>query len=301
MTPSPNLRKSLIEAGWQAIDTRNSPRAYTDASGKRFGTVERNGVRVALSIGEKLLDERGDVMVYMTDEPVDAILRALIVDEDARGQGLASKALKDIILLADVIGTTLFLEPAPIEDKPMDVTSLVNMYSRFEFEFAGSSRRVMVRRHHRKEKIVISQITRHGRKWVAETDARGALQRSTPLSSKKLAQEWLDGKAIDAIHGDASERLFSAAIVKGLIEHDDGTRFFGSTAEYTYHQAVAEKRGLITEADVVTASGREWYGRCLKQLPQTRQVFWTGGVGVPSNGVADPAALNGNCDAHFPC
>ncbi len=148
MIPNTNLRKALIEAGWQAIDTRSSPRAYADASGKRFGTIERNGVRVALSIGEELVDERGDVMVYMTDEPSDAILRALIVDEEARGQGLASQALKEITDLADVSGTTIRLEPAPIEDKPLDVMSLVSLYSKFEFEFAGSSRHVMVRRPH---------------------------------------------------------------------------------------------------------------------------------------------------------
>ena len=138
---------------------------------------------------------------------------------------------------------------------------------------------------------MISQITPHGRKWVAETDVRGDMERSTPVSSKKLAQEWLDGKAIDAIHGDASERLFTAAIVKGLIEHDDGTRFFGSTMAYTYHHSNAVRRGLITEDNVVLASGREWYERCLKELPQIRQVFWTNGVGVPSCGVAESAAL----------
>lgn len=148
MTPNTNLRKALIEAGWQPIDTRSNPRAYADVLGKRFGTVERNGVRVALSIGEELVDERGDVIVYMTDEPSDAILRALIVDGDARGQGLASQALKDIIDLADASGTTICLEPVPIEDKPIDFASLVSLYSKFGFHFAESSRRVMVRRPH---------------------------------------------------------------------------------------------------------------------------------------------------------
>lgn len=148
MTSNTNLRKALIETGWQVIDTRSNPRVYADAAGKRFGTLERNGVRVALSIGEELVDERGDVMVYMTDEPSDAILRALIVDAASRGQGLASQALKDIIRLADASGTTLCLEPSPIEDKPLDTTSLVNLYSKFEFVFIGTSRRVMVRRPH---------------------------------------------------------------------------------------------------------------------------------------------------------
>ena len=54
--------------GWQDNDSRTSQRGYADEAGKRFGTFERNGVRVALLIGEELADERGDVMVYMTDE-----------------------------------------------------------------------------------------------------------------------------------------------------------------------------------------------------------------------------------------
>lgn len=148
MTPSTNLRKALIEAGWQALDTRSNPRAYTDAAGKRFGTLERNGVRVALSIGEELVDERGDVMVYLTEEPSDAILRVLIVDAASRRQGLASQALRDISHLADASGTTLCLEPSPIEDKPLDATSLASLYSKFGFEFIGTSRRVMARRPH---------------------------------------------------------------------------------------------------------------------------------------------------------
>lgn len=129
---------------------------------------------------------------------------------------------------------------------------------------------------------MISQITKEGRNWIAETDATGMLQRST-LSSKKKAQEWLDSRALDATHGDAGERMMSAAIVKGLVEHDDGTRFYGSTMAYTFHFQNAVKRGLVTKANVVTARGVEWYERCLKQLPQTRQAFWTNGVGLPSD------------------
>jgi hypothetical protein len=134
---------------------------------------------------------------------------------------------------------------------------------------------------------MIARITPQGRKWIAESDAAGVLQRSKPLATKKLAQEWLDAKALDAKYGDTSERLMSAAIVKGLIEYDDGTRFFGSTMAYTYHLENVIKRGYVTEANSVTACGLEWYERCLKQLPQTRQVFWTGGVGLPSA----PAAI----------
>lgn len=87
---------------------------------------------------------------------------------------------------------------------------------------------------------------------------------------KGWPQEWLDLKALDAKHGNFGERLMSAAIVKGLIEHDDGTRFLGLTMAYTFHFQNAVKRGLVTKANVVTSGGIEWYERCLKQLPLSK-------------------------------
>lgn len=136
---------------------------------------------------------------------------------------------------------------------------------------------------------MIERITQEVRKWVAESDAVGMLQRSSPIPSKKKAQEWLNEKAVDARYGDSTVRLMSAAIVKGLIEHNDGTRYFGSTMSYTYHFANAVKYGLVTEGGEVSSIGVEWYERCLKDLPQTRQVFWTNGVGLPVDGIGEQA------------
>ncbi len=141
-----NLRQALLSAGWTVLDSRTSPRAYADASGQRFGTVEKDGVRISLSIGQELGEERGGVIVYMSDEPSDAILRALIVDGDVRRQGFAKRALTTLAQLADATATTVFLEPAPIEDKPLGVTELASLYGAFGFEFAGPTNRVMVRR-----------------------------------------------------------------------------------------------------------------------------------------------------------
>jgi hypothetical protein len=129
---------------------------------------------------------------------------------------------------------------------------------------------------------MISKVTKVGRKWVVETDVTGVHQSSPPHNTKTSATRWLESKVTDAKFGDQSERLFSAAIIKGLVEHDDGTRFFGSTMAYTFHVENAVKRGYLSNSQSVSALGREWYEQCLKQLPQTRQVFWTDGVGLPS-------------------
>ena len=71
-----------------------------------------------------------------------------------------------------------------------------------------------------------------------------------------------------------SKFLTSAAIVKGLIEHADGRRFFGSLMAYTCHLETAIEQNLVMPNGKVTPKGTEWYERCLKSLPQSRPVFW---------------------------
>lgn len=141
----PSLRKALIVAGWTPIDTRTSPLAYADASGRRFGTLQSDHVRVALSVGEFLVEERGVAMAYFAEEPTDVILRALIVDSDARGRGLAKKALGEIAALADATSSTLYLEPTPIGHGPVDAKVLSKMYQRAGFQSQGAKGVVMVR------------------------------------------------------------------------------------------------------------------------------------------------------------
>ena len=141
-----SLRQAMLSAGWIAVDSKTNPRAYADTSGKRFGTLEKEGVRIALSIGEELVSERGAAMVYMTDDPSDAILQALIVDFEVRGKGLAKRALNEIALHANATGTTIYLEPVPIEDKPVDTNALKKLYSKFAFSSKNPGDAVMVRR-----------------------------------------------------------------------------------------------------------------------------------------------------------
>lgn len=124
-------------------------------------------------------------------------------------------------------------------------------------------------------------------KWVAITDIRGYAETSPPKITRKAAQAWLDEKELDSKVGDEGQRLMSAAIVKGIIEKKDGTSYFGSTMNYTYHFENAVKFGLVTKEKKVTKRGKEWYGRCLKHLSQKRQVNWhsEGGVGLPNHNI----------------
>lgn len=140
------LRQVMLSRGWLALDSRTHPRAYVNHSGSRFGTLEKDGVRIALSLGQSLGTERGVSVVYMTEELSDVIVRALLVDPDHRGQGKATCAMTELTKLADSIGTMLYLEPCPIDNEPMDAESLSIFYAHFGFERPVICSNVMVRK-----------------------------------------------------------------------------------------------------------------------------------------------------------
>lgn len=83
-----------------------------------------------------------------------------------------------------------------------------------------------------------------------------------------------------------SDTCMSAAIVKGVIEHKDATRYFGSLMSFTFHLEWAIRRKLINKHRKVLKRGQEWYDRCLHALPQGRQVFWDKDkIGEPEGGI----------------
>jgi hypothetical protein len=140
-----NVYRALIAAGWTALDSRTDPRAYADASGRRFGTVEKDGVRLSLSIDEMLAEHRGQVIVYSSCDTYDVIVRAVIVDKHMRRSGRAGRAFSELVQLADLAVATVYLEPVPIADKNLPTTILIQFYQRFGFQFASDSSRIMVR------------------------------------------------------------------------------------------------------------------------------------------------------------
>ncbi len=86
---------------------------------------------------------------------------------------------------------------------------------------------------------------------------------------------------------------FPAAILKGVLEHNDGTSYFGSLGGYLHYKDVAIERGWVVEGDVskmldgsmhilkdliVTDKGREVYQSSgLASLPNvmfSRAYMW---------------------------
>lgn len=132
---------------------------------------------------------------------------------------------------------------------------------------------------------MICAIKNDRNKWIAETVIDGQLYVCPPQKTKAEAEALVELKILESKVGNSGQRLMCAAIVKGLMEHKDGTRYFGSTMSFTSHLADAIKFGYVTDAEKrkVTPLGKEWYERCLKELPQKRQVYWgADGVGFPN-------------------
>lgn len=76
---------------------------------------------------------------------------------------------------------------------------------------------------------------------------------------------------------------FPLAIVKGLVEHGDGTAYFASLIGYQSHRAEAITRGLVTtdgQEERLTDAGRKAYQEHgLDRLPKRGRAYlwdWSG-------------------------
>jgi hypothetical protein len=132
---------------YEMLDLRN-PRTYVDKGGVPHRTFERNGVRIALTIGEKLFQTKGK-----ENQPVqtgigtdkDVHFNALLVDPQDRRQGKATRALNTIRHVADRHMLNVYLEPAELEKNGITKTQLSEMYSKFQFKPTNEVGKVMLR------------------------------------------------------------------------------------------------------------------------------------------------------------
>jgi hypothetical protein len=68
---------------------------------------------------------------------------------------------------------------------------------------------------------------------------------------------------------------FVAGIVKGLIEHNDKYRHFGSFLAFNTHMRNAVQCGVVDGNESVTEKGREWYEqKRFAELPFDRAYAW---------------------------
>jgi hypothetical protein len=137
----------IPDAGFKRLDL-DDPRTYKNKSGEEFLTFERDGVRVAVKSNTQLYAADRGVGMYM-GEGNDLLIQAMIVDESARRQGKATKALQDILSMADQAGMTSYIEPVQMtKDVGMTTAQLKDFYKRFGFKpqkTEPATDRVMVR------------------------------------------------------------------------------------------------------------------------------------------------------------
>jgi hypothetical protein len=146
-TPLAFYQQMIPDAGFKRLDL-DDPRTYKNKSGEEFLTFERDGVRVAVKSNTQLYAADRGVGMYMGEDN-DLLIQAMIVDESARRQGKATKALQDILSMADQAGMTSYIEPVQItKDVGMTTDQLKDFYKQFGFKpqkTEPATDRVMVR------------------------------------------------------------------------------------------------------------------------------------------------------------
>jgi DNA-binding protein H-NS len=146
-TPLAFYQQMIPDAGFKRLEL-DDPRTYKNKAGEEFLTFERDGVRVAVKSNTQLYAADRGVGMYMGKDN-DLLIQAMIVDESARRQGKATKALQDILSMADQAGMTSYIEPVQMtKDVGMTTDQLKDFYKRFGFKpqkTEPATDRVMVR------------------------------------------------------------------------------------------------------------------------------------------------------------
>lgn len=139
-----SLAVALPEAGWALLNSE-SPRVYQNRAGCRFPTFEREAVRLSFSIHRYLAVHRGSVCVYEGDAG-EAIIQALLVEPGMRRQEKARATLLELGSIADRLGLTLYIEPAPLDKVSLSRDDLVRFYRSCSYRAPrGDSELVLVR------------------------------------------------------------------------------------------------------------------------------------------------------------
>lgn len=146
--------EALLGHGFRRLPTGHA-RNYTFADGEMLPTLTRSGVRLSMSSGTELYEDRGRVMAGY-GEPSDWVINALLVEPECQRKGLATATMRELVRLADQFGVTLYLEATPIYDKAMSREQLAEFYAKHGF----SGGTVKVRTPGRQEQLLLYHGTR---------------------------------------------------------------------------------------------------------------------------------------------
>ncbi len=130
-----SIYKGLPALGYERLE-RGGKDTHKDNDGNEYVTYVKDGVKIALGSNSILYENQRGQVEAGYGETEDSIVQALIVDPKQRKKGLAKNAMQDLVDLADITGTTLYLEPTPIMGGTMKAADLASFYKRFGFDQA---------------------------------------------------------------------------------------------------------------------------------------------------------------------
>ena len=134
----------MADKGYKLLGFDNA-RTYENKGGRKYRTLEKDGVRIALE-GQQLLftDPK-----YPNRQPQlgmgnenDVTFHFIGVDQKLRNKGKAKEALQDLIDVADKNNYTLYGEPAQLEKESMTVEQLNNLYEKYGFKKKDESGKI---------------------------------------------------------------------------------------------------------------------------------------------------------------
>jgi len=137
----------MADKGYKVLGFDN-PRTYETKGGKKYRTIEKDGVRLALNPGEIVFADpnypnRSPMLGYGESNQI--TWHFIGVDKDQRKQGKATQAIKDLIEVADKNNYTIYGEPAQLEEGGMTAEQLSQFYGKFGFQPSEVSNKVIIR------------------------------------------------------------------------------------------------------------------------------------------------------------
>jgi hypothetical protein len=138
----------MANKGYKVLGFDN-PRTYETKGGKKYRTIEKDGVRLAINPGEIIFADpkypnRSPQLGYGESNQI--TWHFIGVDKDQRKQGKATQAIKDFMEVADKNGYTVYGEPAQLEKEGMTAKELSKFYGKFGFAPSEVSDKIIIRR-----------------------------------------------------------------------------------------------------------------------------------------------------------
>ena len=169
----------MANKGYKVYSFENE-RTYENKGGKKYRTLEKDGVRIALEPQQVLFTDpkypnRQPQTGFGNEE--DVAFHYIGVDPEARRQGKARAALADLIEIADKNGYTLYGEPVQLEKEGMTKEQLTNLYAQYGFKPTDETGKVIVREpgakaETGKKEFLATELTTSKDGYIADKDGK---------------------------------------------------------------------------------------------------------------------------------